>query len=191
MPKGSHEAIHRLLITTCLFAAGAAYALSSPLTAEAQAVSNHARVSVDLGSVTVWLGMPQTDALAQFRSAGYKVLGDGTTARTDVQDGNHVYSIWFQGGRVICAEREWYSSGRDEMDAVLGALAAMASHGARSCSVMHDTIDEPEQSAARVLIECGQRSVLLMKGKIDVTKELDPSERMKLVNVFERIGQIP
>lgn len=191
MPEGSHGAIRRLLITTCLVATGIAYALSGLPVVEAQAVGDHPRVSIDLGQVTVWLGMSQEDALAQFRGAGYKVLGDSATAGASVQDGNHVYSVWFKGGKVICAEREWYSSGRDEMDAVLGALAAMASHGGSSCSVMHDTSKEPDHSAERILIECGRRSVLLMKGKIDVTKELDPSQQMKLVDVFERIGQIP
>jgi hypothetical protein len=152
---------------------------------EAQTPSNYPRVSLELGSVTVWLGMSQTDALLQFQSAGYKVLGDSTTARTNVQDGNHVYSIWFKGGKVICAEREWYSSGSDGMDAVLGALAAMASHGARSCSITHDTVNEPERSVERILIDCGQRSVYLAKGKISSTNEV------KFVSAFERIGQIP
>jgi hypothetical protein len=178
MPGGNQSAVHKWLIMTCLIVAG-----SLPVV-EAQAVS-HPKVSIDLGSVTVWLGMSQTNALAQFQSAGYKVLGDGTTARTDVQDGGHVYSIWFKGGKVICAEREWYSSGRDEMDAVIGALAAMASHGAHSCSVMHDAINEPDQSAERILIDCGQRSVYLAKGKTG------SSNPVNYVSAFERVGQIP
>lgn len=168
-----------------LVACGVAAALVSVPVVEAQVAGNHSKVSIDLGSVTVWLGMPQNDALRQFQNAGYKVLGDGTTARTNVQDGNHVYSIWFKDGKVICAEREWYSSGRDEMDAVLGALGAMASHGTSSCSITHDTINEPEKSAERILIECGQRSVFLAKGRIDSTNET------KFVDAFERIGQIP
>lgn len=185
MPGGSQRAIHNSLILTCLIVTGAAYALSSLPVVEAQVASSHPKVSIDLGSVTVWLGMSQTDALAQFQSAGYKVLGDGTTARMSVQDGSRVYSIWFKGGKVICAEREWYSSGKDEMDAVLGALAAMASHGVRSCSVMHDAINEPDQSAERILIDCGQRSVYLAKGKISSANPVN------YVSAFERIGQTP
>jgi hypothetical protein len=185
MPGWSQRAIQKSLIMACLIVTGAVYALSSLPVVEAQAASNHSKVSIELGSVTVWLGMSQTDALAQFQSAGYKVLGDGTTARTNVQDGNHVYSIWFEGGKVICAEREWYSSGVDEMDAVVGALAAIASQGAHSCSVMHDAINEPGQSAERILIDCGQRSVYLAKGKISSANPVN------YVSASERVGQIP
>jgi hypothetical protein len=185
MPGGSQRAIRKSLIMACLIVTGVAYALSDLPVVEAQAASNHPKVSIDLGSATVWLGMPQTDALAQFQSAGYKMLGDSTTARTNVQDGNHVYSVWFKGGKVVCAEREWYSSGRSEMDAVIGALAAMASHGAHSCSVMHDAVNEPDQSAERILIDCGQRSVYLAKGKISSSSPAD------YVSAFERVGQIP
>ena len=185
MPSMSQREIRKLLISACAMVFGVACALCSFPAVEAQVVGNHPKVSIDLGSVTVWLGISQTDALAQFRSAGYKVLGDGTMARTNVQDGNRVYSIWSKGGKIICAEREWYSSGRDEMDAVLGALAAMVSHGARSCSIMHDTVSEPERTAERILIDCGQRSVYLAKGKISSTNGVN------YVDTFERIGQIP
>jgi hypothetical protein len=166
-------------------ASGTACVLGSLSVAEAQVVSRHPKLSIDLGSVTVWLGMPQTDALLQFQSAGVKVLGDGTAGRTNIQDGSHVYSIWFKNGKVVCAEREWYSSGRDEMDAVIGALSAVASHGESTCSIVHDTIGEPDHSGERILLDCGQRSVLLLKGKSDA------SNGMKFVDVFERIGQIP
>lgn len=181
----NQSAIHKSLIVTCLMVTIATCALGGLPVAEAQAVSQHPKVSIDLGSVTVWLGMTQTEALLQFQSAGYKMLGDGTTARKDFQDGNQVYTVWFNNGKVVCAEREWYSSGKDEMDAVLGALAAIASHGASSCSITHDTINEPEHSAKRILIECGQRSVLLMEGKID------SPDQILFVSAIERIGQIP
>ena len=181
----SHGAIRELLVATCLVVSGASCVLGSSTPAVAQAPIGHSKVSLELGSVTVWLGMSQTDALLQFQSAGYKVTAGGTTSRASVQDGNRVYSIWFKGGKVVCAEREWYSPGRDEMDAVLSALAAIASHGANSCSIMHDTINEPDQSAVRVLIDCGGRSVYLAKGKIT------PPTEVQYVSVLERIGQIP
>jgi len=185
MPSMSQRAIQKLLIAACLMVSGAACVLVSVPVAEAQLASNHSKVSIDLGSVKVWLGMSQTDALLQFQSAGYKMLGDGTTARKDFQDGNHVYTVWLKNEKVVCAEREWYTSGKDEMDAVLGALGAIASHGAGSCSITHDTINEPDNSAERILIDCGQRSVLLMKSKIDT------GVKILLVSAFERIGQIP
>jgi hypothetical protein len=181
----SQSAIRELLIATCLVVSGAVCVLGSSTPVVAQAPIGHSKVSLELGSVTVWLGMSQTDALLQFQSAGYKVSANGTTAKTSVEDENRVYSIWFKGGKVVCAEREWYSSGRDEIDAVLSALAAVASHGTSSCSILHDTINEPEQSAERVLIDCGERSVYLAKGKITSSTEI------QYVSVVERIGQIP
>ena len=185
MPRGSRSIARKWLIMTFLTATGMVYALSRPPVIDAQVVSNRTKVSIDLGSVKVWLGMSQTDALLQFQSAGYKMLGDGTTARKDFQYGDHVYTVWFRNGKVVCAERDWYTSDKDEMDAVLGALGAIASHGAGSCSITHDTINEPDNSAERILIDCGQRSVLLMKSKTD------SGVKILLVSAFERIGQIP
>jgi len=172
-----HRAVHRFFVAACL--------LCILPVVEPQVVGNRSRVAIELGSVTVWLGMPQTDVLLQFQSAGYKLLGDNSTARRDFQDGNHVYSVWFKNGKVACADREWYSTGGDEMGAVLGALAAIASHGASSCSIIHDPINEPGNSADRILIQCGQRSVVLVKGKIE------PPAQVLYVSAFERIGQIP
>ena len=45
------------------------------------------------------------------------------------------------------------------------------------------TINEPDHSAERILIDCGQQSVLLMKGKID------SGDKILFVSAVERIGQ--
>jgi hypothetical protein len=150
----------------------------TPLIAQAQ--TPNSKVSLELGRVTVWLGMAQTDALLQLQSAGYQVLGTSTDRL--IKDGKNMYSVSFETGRLIFASRDWYNEETKEIDAVLGALAALASHGSTLCSVQSAPINRPDESADRVFISCGERSVVLMRGHF-------ASSKNSFVGAYEQIGQ--
>lgn len=128
----------------------------------AQAALEKSRVSIDLGSVTVWLGMPQADALLRLQSAGYQVLGD-SAIRAVKDEYNNAYAIKFKDGQVIFASRMWLRPGNSEMDAILGALTELTLHGSASCSVDQSPVNVPGISSVRVIIHCGDRSVALTK----------------------------
>ncbi len=136
-------------------------------------------VSLELGSVTVWLGMTQTEALLKLQRAGYHVEGD--SAMRIVNDGEKVYTIEFENGQLTFADREWHSQGTNVMDAVLGALTALASYGPASCAVTHAPITQPDYASDRIFIECGKRSVLLSQGHFG---------SVSTVSADERIGQL-
>lgn len=177
----------RAFISICLLLLPIAFATTNnpqPALLIAQTHVTRPKVSLELGSVDVWLGMLEDEALLKFQKAGYQVLPNSSTeVRKLIKNENHIYSVEFKNGRLTYAVREWYSSGTDEIDAVLGALSAMTSHGAEECSINHDTLSNPDESADRILIYCGERSVLLVKGKSgSLGKDT-------FVRVAERIGQ--
>jgi len=145
-----------------------------------QAQTPNSKISLQLGRVTVWLGMPQTDALLQLQSAGYQVFGSSTDRL--IKDGKNDYSVSFETGRLVYASRDWYNEETNEIDAVLGALAALASHGSTLCSVLSAPISRPDESAERVFITCGERSVVLMRGHF-------ASSKNSFVSASEQIGQ--
>jgi hypothetical protein len=114
------------------------------------------RVSLDVGSVTVWLGMPKSDAMKKFSEAGFKVVdsGDGLM----VSSPGNVHFLTFRHNSLIFANRDWYVSGStDEAQAVMGALSALAAKTkTNACTVSHDPISEPGISVDRIFISCGQ-----------------------------------
>ena len=151
--------------------------LSLSLTPYGLAQSSGDRVALDLGSVTVWLGMPQQEVLSKFEAAGYRVQPVNET--TMVLNGERVYDVKFTAGRLSYADRDWIGRDVKAFDAVIGALGALAQYGGSPCRVSHDPIAEPGHSADRIFISCGKRSVLIIKGKLEGNDTVD---------VYERIG---
>ena len=154
---------------------------SAPRSKQESSAASHAKVSLILGSVTVWLGMPQTEALAQFESAGYKVFGDGDTRAISI--GNSPSMIAFRAGKLLYATREWELTEKDEMETVIDALTVFASAGAESCSITprHNTM--LNGSSDNIFINCGERSLMLVKGTFRNEQGVNP-----VVEVQERIG---
>jgi hypothetical protein len=154
------------------------------LTALTTVAQTRQKVTLELGSVTVWLGMPKADVLSACAAAGYRateVKDNGDvfisittgTARSD-----QVYAVKVRGGRVIYADREWYSSERDAWESVLGALATL---DGKNCLLSHQPVNKPESQMNRVFLLCGPRSVLITNGK---------RNGVAVSDVWERIGTI-
>lgn len=137
------------------------------------------RVSLEVGSVNVWLGMTKEEATKKFSDAGYQV----TIAADDkllMRRGSDAQILWFKEGRLAFANQGWYTTDKtDELDAVLGALGSLAEKvGNQPCSVIHAPISSPDSSSNRVFISCGERSVLIGKGTIMGHTFMDISERI-------------
>lgn len=155
----------------------------SPLMLLSQSVRSQSnRVSLDLGSVTVWLGMPQSDVLLQFQSAGYEVTGKGETRTVSIGDSPAM--LGFTNGRLKYATREWYASGQDEMEVVIKALTDLASYGGRGCSIVPDRMNNPDGSSDIIFVTCGERSLMFVKGKA----AFKGAGEIPVVEVQERIG---
>ena len=135
------------------------------------------KVALDLGTVTVWLGMPQQEVLSKFEAASYRV--QPVTDTTVVLNGERVYIVKFTAGRLSYADRDWMGKDAHSIDAVIGALGALAQYHGSPCELSHDPLAQPELSVDRIFISCGKRSVLIIKGKFQGNDTVD---------VYERIG---
>jgi hypothetical protein len=143
---------------------------------------NKERVSLDLGTVTVWLGMPKTEVVKRCTDAGFEIvdLGEGVIAH--IAD-RTVHDLRFKNGRLSYADLEWYNSNVEEIDAVIGALGALADkRESQTCTILHQPYSAPDIVLNRVFITCGDRSVFIASGKSNGKPTLD---------VSERIGEIP
>jgi hypothetical protein len=154
------EGTRRLVLIGIVCASGAL------MTTYAQSAAGNAKVSLNLGSVTVWLGMPQSEVLLQFQSAGYRVTGEGNTRTVAIGDSPAM--IGFQDGRLKYATMEWYTytPGQDEMDVVIRALTDLASHGGAPCSIVPDRMNTPDGSANMIFVDCGEWSLMFVKGEV-------------------------
>lgn len=145
------------------------------------------RVELELGGVTVWLGMPKALAEKQLTEAGYRLEAGAGTDFVIWQGGTEKqkrrYSVGFRGGKLSYADRDWFVTGQDPFEAVLAALGALSENATSPCFIMHDPLSEPEQEMDRIVIQCGQRSVLLMLGTFRASGS-------KYVEVTERIGAL-
>lgn len=139
--------------------------------------SQSERVSLEIDSQTVWLGMPKADVTKKFTDIGYKI--------TDLPDGTMIayadkkaHPFHFTNGRLDFADVSWAAQGGDVIDAVLGALGALADKTNTPCLIDHEPISKPGETADRVFISCGERSVLILNGKINGTLTWEVSERI-------------
>ena len=148
-----------------------------------QAPQRHERVTLEVGTVTVWLGMTKEEATKKFSGAGYVVTNDGD--KLLLRNGGDAHIIWFRDdGRLAFANQGWNTTDKsDLLDAVMGALGSLAEKvGSHPCSVIHSPISSPDSSSNRVFISCGERSVLFAKGTI---------VGQPFVEISERIGDMP
>lgn len=177
---------HPVGIVSLCFGLAAFLGLSFPPRCFAQSAAE--KITLELGSVTVWLGMPQQEALAKFATAGYKVQSaPSADDPTWVLNGDTVYDVRFTAGRLSFADRSWAGKNIDSIEAVIGALTTLAQYGGTPCDVTHDRSVQPSASFDRIFIRCGKRSVLIMKGgfKGAITQKYDAAN---LADVYERIG---
>lgn len=149
------------------------------------------RVSLDVGSVTVWLGMPRSDAMKKLSEAGYKVIGDGDSLT--VSSSGNVQFLTFRNGGLIFANRVWGTSEYvDEAGAVMGALSALAEKTkTNACTVSHDPVSEPGISVGRIFINCGHiiRTDGILAVERSVMISVNGSGEKRTLGMTESIGQ--
>ncbi len=151
-------------------------------TGQSQSRTKKEAPSLDLGSVTVSLGMPKKDVLKKLSDESYEVIETGEN-KSLVTRAGHVYSLRFRNGLLTYADREWYNKDSEEVDAILGGLGSLADQRTyEPCSVVHSPLSDPDISGDRIFIACGQRTLLIgkfkLQGKVSMT-------------VSESIGELP
>jgi len=125
--------------------------------------------TIELGSVTVSLGMPKQEVLKRLSTAGYKVIDSTSTTLVTVLDETlkHVYGVQFVSGQLSYADRSWSHSYADALEAVIKALGSLSDNGATACKLSHSPLSDPDSSTDRIFVKCGQRGVLMYRGKIN------------------------
>jgi hypothetical protein len=140
------------------------------------------KTSLELGSVTVWLGMPKQEVVKRCASASY-LLSKGPGDELEIRDsekltaGSHIFRVIFKNDQVTYASRNWYSSKASPFDAVLGALEQLGD-ARGGCSVAHDQDKTPGSAFDRVVVTCGFRRVLIESGN---------TNGISVANVYEQI----
>jgi hypothetical protein len=152
----------------------------SSLSAIAQSVPP--RVSLELGSITVWLGMPRQEVINKCASAGFKSIEAPNGIR--FVSGDTMYTVEFKDDRLTYADREWYFA-NGELDAFQSTIAALGAiaddNSSLTCTISHQPLNTPEMQINRVFIVCGNRSYLLIDGTMN---------GKKIHGVTERIGKV-
>lgn len=144
------------------------------------------RVTLDLGPVTVWLGMDRAAAKQQLETAGMKFIPDESdTGRVQVLDqfAKRLYSLRFENNKVVFAERNWLSDEANALSSVMDALTSLADQAASRCTIQHDPINKPEGKLNRVFITCGPRAILMTFGTMTIGGQSYSDD-----TVEERIG---
>jgi hypothetical protein len=147
-----------------------------------------AKTALDIGGVTVWLGMSKKELLARCSAAGLYILKpegndfvifESAEAWKSMQAGGPVkapYYVVTKNEAVVFATREWRSSEADDADAVLGALQSLGNR--TDCTISHERERTPERDYDKVFIRCGARTVVFKNGKLSGTPVFDISEEI-------------
>jgi hypothetical protein len=164
-----------------------------PKTCEEHALSQGAsrsvkapRVDLDLGPVTVWLGMSQKQATSEFSNAGYvldPLLSTGEVFyvyRGEAKGEDFLGQVSFQNGRLVYASHG-LPSDEDSYDSAFSTLTNFAQKGLAVCSLSARPLIEPRRQSQRVWIRCGDRTLFLLERTVP----------RKSNSVEEWIGEIP
>ncbi len=148
----------------------------------AQAQSQTQKVTLELGSVTVWLGEPKQKIFADFADSGL-VLDDAKDGMVFVHPPKDyftgAYTMRFSADKLVFADRTWTVQGVEPIQAAVNAFASLASHGATQCTFSHDTkATEVGLNYDRVFVTCGQRSILLMNERYNRSEDGKVMERI-------------
>jgi hypothetical protein len=127
------------------------------------------RVSLELGTVTVWLGMDKAAVKQQMEADGM-IFEQSNPTNVIVLDthNQHIFTLQFEHDKLAYAERNWLRDESKALPSVMDALAALIDQGATNCTIAHDPITSPDGKLNRVFINCGQRGILLVYGSTSI-----------------------
>jgi hypothetical protein len=126
------------------------------------------RVSLQLGSATVWLGMDKLTARQTVEAAGMvfpdtqnsggQVIAVDTVAK-------RIYTLKFESNKLVYAERNWLNDS-NALPSVMDALSSLIDEGT-NCTISHAPLSSPDMKMNRVFIDCGERGILLTYGSVN------------------------
>ncbi len=142
------------------------------------------KVTMELGPVTVWLGEPKEQVMADLAHTKSKVTTDKSTLV--ITFGDRLFYVDFKDNRVAYASRPSTSKSKNATDALFDAVKELNDKGEQSCRVFREDRDAPDDSDARVkqiFIICNRRSIRIMIPEL-YGQGFPPQ-------IFEQIGELP
>ncbi len=145
------------------------------------------KIALDIGSVTVYLGVPREDFIKRCATAGYRQsVADKDTIIVQIGGAVESYTVQFRNDRVVYADREWYLT-KGDLDAFESAIAALGSLADNEksplCIVSQVPVHTPDGSSDNIFISCGQRTITLSRVHLNSVAKTGYSVR-------EQIGEM-
>ena len=131
------------------------------------------RVSLEFGTVTVWLGMNKAAVKQRVETNGMNF--DQTNPNTVLVahiKAKRVFTLKFEHDKLVYADRDWLHDEAEALPSVVDALAALIDKGATNCTIVHVPVSSPDTKMNQILIDCGQRGILLTYGTRNVAGQL-------------------
>jgi hypothetical protein len=141
------------------------------------------RISLKIGVVTVWLGMPKGAAQEEFAKQGYNLAPPGDSSlvvQGEGKEARHIGHVSFRNGRLVHASQYW-PGGDNSFESAFAALTSFARQGSSVCTLSEEPLLEPGFQMNRLWISCGDRTLFLT--------EVTVPEKSR--GVDEWIGQPP
>jgi hypothetical protein len=142
------------------------------------------RVSLELGTVTVWLGMEKAAVKQQVEARGmnFDQTSPNSVIVADIQT-KRIFTLLFVHDKLVYADRNWLRDESKALPSVMDALTALIDQGATNCTISHAPITSPDAKMNRVFINCGQRGILLTYGSTTLAGDFYTDNA-----ISERIG---
>ena len=127
------------------------------------------RVSLELGTVSVWLGMDKAAVKQQVEANGM-ILDQSNPTNVIVVDAHNsrIFTLQFEHDKLVYADRNWLRDESKALPSVMDALAALIDKGATNCTIVHVPVSSPDTKMNRVVIDCGHRAIVLIYGTQNV-----------------------
>jgi hypothetical protein len=128
------------------------------------------RVSLQLGTVTVWLGMDRVEVKRRVETFGMYFPKQPNPEKivvvADLKEETS-YALMFRDEKLSYATRNWPYDKSNSLPTVMDALASLVDEGATKCIIEHAPLSSPGTKMDRVFINCGERGLLLSYGTIN------------------------
>jgi hypothetical protein len=144
------------------------------------------RVSLQIGTVGIWLGEDKATAKQQIEAAGMIFNATENKGQVMVVEtvGKGVYQLQFENSKLVYADRNWLRDESKALPSVMDALAALIDEGATNCTIAHQPMSSPDMKMNRIFINCGKRSILLTYGSQTIAGQPYTDNE-----ISERIGE--
>jgi hypothetical protein len=119
------------------------------------------KAAIDVCGVKLRLGM--TKGQVTDRLAGSEITKVNDDDWIVAASGKSGPLLRFRNGRLTFASRDWPTYDNDIGEALFGAVTALNQEGFSACTVTADIKADPTATLHRVLIACGEKSLLIVR----------------------------